>query len=137
VLLVDDDDEVVRGYQHALLARGYAVDMACDEQAAVRLACEKRFDVIVGDTDMRGLRGCELLLDLRKRRRDLPLVLLSSGVAFASARVALACGAYRYLLKPVTEGRLVEVVVATIRENAVALGSSWPAGHGREPPPSS
>lgn len=133
VLLVDDDNEVVRRYEHALAARGYAVAMACDEQTAISLASLQRFDVMVGDIDMRGMRTSDLLLDIRNRRGDLPLVLLSDGVAFESARVAMACRAHRYLIKPVSDQQLVEIVVETMREAAGSLarmGTPGPTGRG-------
>jgi CheY-like chemotaxis protein len=133
VLLVDDDNEVVRCYERALAERGYAVAMACDEQAAISLASLQRFDLMVGDIDMRGTHSSDLLLDIRNRRGDLPLVLLSSRVAFESARVAMACRAHRYLLKPVSDRQLVEVVAETMREVAgspARSGTPRPTGRG-------
>ena len=49
------------------------------------------------------------------------MVLLSNVLAFASARAAAECGAYRYLIKPVSDERLLEVVVETIQESSRRL----------------
>ena len=46
------------------------------------------------------------------------MVLLSNVLVFASARAAVECGAYRYLLKPVSDEQLLEVLVETIQESA-------------------
>jgi DNA-binding NtrC family response regulator len=121
VLIVDDDAELARRYQRVLESYGYAVERASHGEGAVRLAGEKPFDVVVGDVDPREARVDGTLKSIHEQREDLPVVLLSSGIAFATARVAVECGAYRYLLKPVSDERLLEVLVETIRESSRRL----------------
>lgn len=118
ILIVDDDAELARRYQLALESYGYAVDRAAHGEGAVRLAGEKAFDVVVGDVDPREGREDGTLKSIHDQRKDVPVVLLSNVLAFASARTAAECGAYRYLLKPVSDERLLEVVVETIQEHA-------------------
>jgi DNA-binding NtrC family response regulator len=120
-LIVDDDAELARRYQRVLESYGYAVERASHGEGAVRLAGEKPFDVVVGDVDPREGRVDETLKSIHTQREDLPVVLLSSGIAFATARAAVECGAYRYLLKPVSDERLLEVLVETIRESSRQL----------------
>jgi len=55
---------------------------------------------------------------LRSLRNRCPVILLSHGLAFASALAAVRCGAYRYLLKPISDERLLEVLVETIQESS-------------------
>ena len=121
VLIVDDDAELAHRYQHVLESYGYAVERAPHGEGAVRLAGEKQFDVVVGDVDARENRADGTLKSIHEQREDLPVVLLSSGIAFATARAAVECGAYRYLLKPVSDERLLEVLVETIRESSRRL----------------
>jgi DNA-binding NtrC family response regulator len=117
VLIVDDDAELARRYQRALESYGYVVERASHGEGAVRLAAEKQFDVVVGDIDPSEDREDGTLKRIHAQRKDLPVVLLSGGIAFSTARAAVKCGAYRYLLKPVSEERLLEVLVETIRES--------------------
>jgi DNA-binding NtrC family response regulator len=121
VLIVDDDAELARRYQRVLESYGYAVERASPGEGAVRLAGEKQFDVVVGDVDPRENRVDGTLKSIHEQREDLPVVLLSSGIGFATARAAVECGAYRYLLKPVSDERLLEVLVETIRESSRRL----------------
>jgi len=121
VLIVDDDAELARRYQRALESYGYSVERISHGEGAVRLAGERQFDVVVGDIDPRGDREYGMLKSIHEQRQDLPVVLLSSGIAFATARAAVECGAYRYLLKPVSDERLLEVLVETIRESSRRL----------------
>ena len=118
ILIVDDDDELARKYQRALESYGYSVERASHGEAAIGLVAKKRFDVVVGDIDVRG--NCEgvTLKSIHERCENLAVILLSSGLAFSSARAAMECGAYYYLLKPVSEERLLEVLVKTIRQSS-------------------
>ncbi len=118
VLIVDDDAELAHRYQRVLESYGYAVVRVARGEGAVRLAREKQFDVVIGDADP--LLDCEdrTLKSLHEHRAELPVVLLSSGIAFATARAAVECGAHRYLLQPVSDERLLEVLVESIRESS-------------------
>jgi CheY-like chemotaxis protein len=118
ILLVGDEAGALGKYGRSLTAWGYAVDLAPDEATAVRLADEKEFDVIVDDIDMRDSSDGESLRRLRERDRLVPVVVLSSGLAFASARAAIDCGAHKYLVKPVSDEHLLEVLVEAIRDDA-------------------
>jgi DNA-binding NtrC family response regulator len=121
ILIVDDDAELARRYQLALESYGYAVDRVAQGDAAIRLAGAKQFDVVVGDVDPREGREDGTLKRIHDQRKDVPVVLLSNVLAFASARAAAECGAYRYLIKPVSDERLLEVVVETIQESSRRL----------------
>jgi len=118
ILIVDDDVELARRYQRALESYGYAVERSPKGEGAIRLAVEKQFDVVIGDVDPR--EGCQdrTLKSIHDQSKDIPVVLLSNVLVFASARAAVECGAYRYLLKPVSDEQLLEVLVETIQESA-------------------
>jgi DNA-binding NtrC family response regulator len=124
ILIMGDETDVLRRYARSLSAYGYMVDLATDGESAARLAAEKEFDVVVSDIDRNGTSECESLRRLRERHRRAPMVVLSSGLAFASARAALDCRAHRYLLKPVSDERLLEVLVEAIRDATSGLRSS-------------
>ena len=116
VLIVGDETDVLRRYARSLSAYGYVVDVAADFDTAVRLAAEKNFDVVVSDIDRNGSSECETLRRLREQQRRVPMVVLSGGLAFASARAAVDCRAHKFLLKPVSDERLLEVLVGTVRD---------------------
>ena len=114
ILIVDDDTELACRYQHALEAYGYSVDRSSRADLASRLSGDKHYDVVVGDVGVDG--GDDGAL--RSLRNRCPVILLSHGLAFASALAAVRCGAYRYLLKPISDDRLLEVLVETIQESS-------------------
>jgi len=117
ILIVDDDTELACRYQHALEAYGYSVERSSRADLALRLSGDKNYDVVVGDVGLDGSDDSAL----RSLRNRCPVVLLSHGLAFASARAAVRCGAHRYLLKPISEERLLEVLVETIQESSLRL----------------
>jgi|GEM_PF-4876020 len=115
--MVDDGNELAQRYRRVLESRGYKVVPAYDYETAVKLATESRFDVVVSDWDEHEECVCAALRRIHRQRQDLPLVLLANGLGFASAKAAIECGAYRYLLAPVSEEALLKVLVEAIQEH--------------------
>ena len=121
ILLVGAEAGCLGQYARSFEAYGYAVDFAPDGATAIRLTGEKDFDVIVSDIDEGGFCDGESLRHLREQNHCVPVVVLSSGLAFASARAALDCGADKYLLKPVSDDQLLEVLVEAMRDASLRL----------------
>lgn len=118
ILIVGDDTEGLRRYMRSFSAYGYTVEIACDGTAADGLAREKEFDVVVSDVDGSEVPDCGSLRRIRERHARVPLVVLSKGLGFAAACAAVDCGAHRYLIKPVSDERLLEVVVEAMQDAA-------------------
>jgi DNA-binding NtrC family response regulator len=114
--MVGEETDVLRRYARSFSAYGYGVDLASDGEAAVRLASEKEFDVVVSDIDMAESSGCASLLRVREQQQRVPMVVLASALGFASARAAVDCRAHKYLLKPVSDERLLEVLVEAVQD---------------------
>jgi CheY-like chemotaxis protein len=114
ILMVGEETDVLRRYADSFAAYGYTVDLASDGETAARLVSGKEFDVVVSDIDGGESSACASLRDLRAQQRRVPMIVLAGGLAFSSARAAVDCGAYKYLLKPVSDERLLEVLVEAI-----------------------
>jgi two-component system OmpR family response regulator len=121
ILIVGDETDVLTRYARSLSAYGYAVDFAHDDATVARLTREKEFDVVVNDIDMRSCCDGQSLRLLRKENKRVPVVVLSGCLAFASARAALDCGAHKYLVKPVADERLLEVLVEVMQESGARV----------------
>jgi len=80
VLLVDDEESILKPVSHILRSMGFTVETACDGQAA--LECMQRatepFTLIIMDLSMPRMGGKEAFEAIRKSHPGLP-VLLSSG----------------------------------------------------------
>jgi EAL domain-containing protein (putative c-di-GMP-specific phosphodiesterase class I) len=108
VLVVDDDDALLRVHARALSRRGYQVEMACDGEAAVRALNKMSFDVILSDIDMPGMNGLALLERVRTFDVDVPVVLITGNPSVDTAIKAIEHGALRYLVKPIELAALVK-----------------------------
>lgn len=76
----------------------------------------KRPDVLITDIRMPGLSGLELLEKINKENLGTKVVLISGYAEFEYAREGLRLGAFDYLLKPIEQEKLQEVLQALLQE---------------------
>ena len=114
-VLVAEDNADLRAYLRALLAPEHLVTLAADGHQALRLARERRPDLILADVMMPGLDGFALLRALRAdpATARTPVVLLSARAGQEAAAEGLAAGADDYLAKPFSSADLL----ARVRSN--------------------
>jgi CheY-like chemotaxis protein/GAF domain-containing protein len=113
-ILFADDNADMRDYVRRLLAGRYEVDTVADGQSALRLARERKPDLLLSDIMMPGLDGMALLRALRAdpRTREVPILLLSARAGEESRVEGLDAGADDYLVKPFTARELLARVKA-------------------------
>ena len=107
VLMVDDDGMVRDMLANELQDRGFSVTTACDGLAALGLLdAGLAADVLVSDYAMPGMNGLALIEEARKRRPDLPALLLT-GYAEAESGLHVAHDPLlKVLRKPVSGAEL-------------------------------
>jgi EAL domain-containing protein (putative c-di-GMP-specific phosphodiesterase class I)/ActR/RegA family two-component response regulator len=115
VLLVDDEPEVLRGFARVLKARGHHVSTASQAAEAITKLSEGRFDVVVSDISMPGMDGIQLLREVRRRDLTVPVILATGRPAVKSAAEAVESGAFQYLIKPIQNENLCQVVEHGVR----------------------
>jgi EAL domain-containing protein (putative c-di-GMP-specific phosphodiesterase class I) len=120
ILVVDDDELLVRALVRTLSAEGYDVATAGDGRKAAELIADAEFDVIVSDLDMPRMNGIQLLQTVRQRHLDVPVVLMTGNPDLKTAVQAVAHGALQYLIKPVSIAELGKVVRRAVRLNRMA-----------------
>lgn len=120
VLLVDDDEVLLRSYVRALASQGYDVHACGDGEQAIQALGEASFDVVISDIDMPRLGGLELLARIRERDLDVPVVLVTGNPSLDTAMAAIEQGALRYVPKPVALDRLRSVVANAVRLHRLA-----------------
>jgi EAL domain-containing protein (putative c-di-GMP-specific phosphodiesterase class I)/ActR/RegA family two-component response regulator len=120
VLVVDDDEALLRIHARALSAKGYRVETAPDGNAAVKALEEHTFDVILSDIDMPGMSGIGLLERVRAHDLDVPVVIITGAPSVDTAMAAMEHGALRYLVKPVELAVLVKVAGDAVRLHRIA-----------------
>jgi len=111
VLLVEDEPTLRLLARRALAGAGHEVEAAEDSEAALALV-EAGFapDLLVSDVTMPGeMDGLGLVVALRERRPDLPVILVS-GYAEATVGEGLAGRGVRFLEKPFRMAELLAAV---------------------------
>ncbi len=119
ILVVDDEQGLCAGIQEALQREGYAVDATTDAPAALKLALDRLYNLVVSDMKMPGLSGLELLTQVRAKHRDTLFILMTAYGTVESAVEAMKQGAYDYLPKPLDMKRLRALVQKALQFQAV------------------
>ncbi|MEU4426210.1 SpoIIE family protein phosphatase [Actinoplanes sp. NPDC024001] len=115
ILLADDNGDL-REHVSRLLSPHWDVVTAADGEAALELAREHPFDLVLTDVMMPRLDGFGLMAALRAdgRTRDVPIVVLSARAGEEAAVAGLAAGADDYLIKPFSTRELLARVRANL-----------------------
>jgi two-component system alkaline phosphatase synthesis response regulator PhoP len=115
VLLVEDEPALVLTLTDRLRSEGYDVDSAADGEAGYQAALSGMFDVILLDVALPGRSGFDVLRDLRQRRVDTPVVMLTARGQVVDRVLGLKLGADDYLPKPFDMLELLARIEAVLR----------------------
>lgn len=103
MLLVDDDPMLVRALAEIIAHRLRTADVeTCTSapQAVERIATGD-YDVVLSDVVMPGIHGLELLAEVRRRRPETLVILVTGADDRELTLAAMRGGAYDFILKPV------------------------------------
>ncbi|RJP26654.1 MAG: response regulator [Actinobacteria bacterium] len=122
-LVVDDDRLLLRLIELNLGKTGIDVLLAESGREAIRLALEKKPDIILLDIMMPMMDGYEVMRRLKAAHetRDIPVVMLTAKSNPADQRKCEEMGAVAYITKPFNLERLRGTVRRIIREASEPL----------------
>jgi two-component system response regulator HydG len=131
ILVVEDDAEMRLMLEEELREAGYLVIAAADGATALQRLSEADVDVVVTDLVMPGLKGRDVLAEVRAREPSIPVVIITAFGSIESAVDAMRAGAYHYVAKPFR----MEQLLATL-ESALTERRLWHElnGRGDHPP---
>jgi len=99
ILVVDDEKVMVKGLKFNLEHEGYQVECAYDGAAAVELAREGQFDLIILDLMMPEIDGLEACMRIREFS-NVPIIMLTARGEDTDKIIGFECGADDYITKP-------------------------------------
>jgi len=114
VLVVDDDRKIVELVRLYLERDGYRVLVAYDGLEALKLARQKRPDLIVLDLMLPEVDGLDVCRILRTESK-VPIIMLTAKTTEGDKLVGLELGADDYVTKPFSPRELVARVRAVLR----------------------
>lgn len=115
VLLVEDEQRLAENIAQAFRESGLAVDHAADGEAGSHMAEQNIYDAIVLDLMLPRKSGLKVLHDLRQKKLNTPVLILTAQEGKESIVELLNRGADDYLNKPFDLGELFARVKALIR----------------------
>ena len=116
ILVVDDDQSLVRALSVSLGARGYEVSVAGTGEDALDWAAQHHPDLILLDLGLPGIDGIDVIRGLRGWSQ-VPVIVLSARHQGAAKVEALDAGADDYVTKPFAMAELLARIRAALRRN--------------------
>ena len=117
ILVVDDEQLLVKGIKFNLENEGYQVLTAYDGATAVELARRESLDLIILDLMMPQLSGSEACMKIREFS-DVPIIMLTARSEDADKLMGFACGADDYVTKPFNILELKARIRALLKRSA-------------------
>ena len=115
VLVVEDDQRVASFIERGLEQDGLAVDVLNDGDDAGVQATVVDYDCVVLDLMLPGRSGFQVLRDIRARKSELPVLILSAQASPEQRIVGLNGGADDYMAKPFVLAELTARIRALVR----------------------
>ena len=102
ILIVDDEEDVVKPVAFRLQMQGFEVLMEPDGELGFQTAISEEPDLILLDIMMPGIDGLTLCSILKEREdtRDIPIIILTAKTTIGDVEKAFAAHADDYIAKP-------------------------------------
>lgn len=106
ILLVDDEESILKSIKHSLTKKGYKVDATTNGEEAIAKLEEASYELVITDLIMPGITGMDVLKATRKINTDTVVIILTAHGTTASLMDAKQHGVADYILKPVNSADL-------------------------------
>jgi DNA-binding NtrC family response regulator len=100
ILLVDDDQLILKTMALSVKNKGYSVTTACSGEEAIDILSKQHIDLVITDLVMEQVGGIEVLSKAKKLDSEIMVIILTGYGDITSAIEALRFDADDYLLKP-------------------------------------
>ena len=114
ILIIEDDEAIVRVLRRSLAYEGYTVDAANDGETGLALARDAHPDLVVLDWMLPGMDGLEVCQRLRGGG-NIPILMLTAKDTVQDRVQGLDAGADDYMVKPFQLDELLARVRALLR----------------------
>ncbi len=108
ILVVDDEQIVLKSCERILSHEGYSVDTAMSAKEAMQLLEKNLYDLIITDIKMPEMDGIEFMKQVRAKNPDINIVVITGYPSQESIREALSLRIIDYLPKPFSPIHLLE-----------------------------
>ena len=110
VLVIDDDQSVLKALTRVLVQSGFEVQGANDALEGLTAATDPDTDVALVDIMMPNLSGIDVLKEIKAKRPSVEVIMMTGNATVETAVEAMKAGAYHYLTKGFNIDELVLLV---------------------------
>lgn len=119
VMIADDEQIVVDGLKFMLSQLYSDVEVVAEAnsgRAIIEASMMQMPDIVLMDIKMPGINGIEAIETIKKRHQDTKFIIISAYEQFDYAKQAVELGVSHYILKPVVENKLKDVMDKVLME---------------------
>ena len=100
ILIVEDEQKMLRLLELNLAEEGYATLAAPDAETGLKLLRQEKIDLVLTDLKLPGMDGLEFLQAVKRSNAPMPVILMTAYGTVETAIEAMKAGASDYVLKP-------------------------------------
>jgi two-component system response regulator QseB len=115
ILIVEDEPRLASFLERGLKSRGYSTKVVDGGSAAIAIAADEDFDLVILDLGLPDVDGLSVLRELRRRGERLPVVVLTARDDLADKIEGLDAGGNDYVTKPFKLEELLARIRAQLR----------------------
>ena len=115
ILIIEDDISILKGLNDTLDYEGYIVIKETNGIKGMKLALDKKIDMILLDIMLPGMNGYEICRKIKKEKPELPIIMISGRGSEMDKVSGLDIGADDYVTKPFSIPELVARIRAIFR----------------------
>lgn len=124
LLVVEDDESLIRELKEILLEEGHVVDVCVDGRSALESLKNFTYELLIFDVNIPEINGIELCTKFRATGGITPVLLLTGLSSDDDKEVGLDSGADDYLTKPFSSRELRARIRALLRRSPVAVSNA-------------
>jgi DNA-binding response OmpR family regulator len=115
ILIIEDEQDLIKGLKINLSDEGYDVDWAVSGVEGLRRALEETPDLIILDIMLPEMNGLEVCRELRGKNISIPIIMLTAKGEEIDKVVGLEIGADDYITKPFSVRELLARIKTQLR----------------------
>lgn len=116
ILIVEDDSFILTFTSKVLKSQGYLVTTAMTGKDALAKVQTSNYNLLLLDIGLPDMTGTEILRKIREINQDIIVIMMTGNPQLDSSIDSVNYGADGYLIKPVNDNDLVDIVEEKIKQ---------------------
>lgn len=114
ILLVDDDPDCLDAVDQILRREGYETLPVGEGRLALEAMATTNIDLAIVDFDLPDMDGLHVLYEIKRMRRDLPVIIMTARTPKELRLASLEAGAHSFIPKPIHIPNLRQIVARAL-----------------------